>query len=130
MMPGVDPGEKVQEEDDEEKEYERMKYDNVFPRSSRWIDVPETDCRGGHEAEIDEVEPGMSLSLQQVESSVNDGKIEGNLDVVEEQEQDRPLGRSGFVENLGGKEQGCNIKNCFRQQVAGYSLDEDIRIPS
>ena len=115
MMPGVDPGEEVQEEDDEEKEYDRMKYDNVFPRSSRWIDVPETDCRGGHEAEIDEVEPGMSLSLQQVESSVNDRKIEGDLDVVEEQEQDRPLGRSGFVENLGGKEQGCNVKNCFRQ---------------
>ena len=130
MMPGVDPGEKVQEEHDEEKEYDRMKYDNVFPRSSRWIDVPETDCRGGHEAEIDKVEPGMNLSLQQVESSVNDGEIEGNLDVVEEQEQDRPLGRSGFVKNLGGKEQGCNIKNCFRQQVAGYNLDEDIRIPS
>src|SRR5579859_4906961 len=72
----------------------------------------------------------MSLSLQQVESTVNDGKIEGNLYVVEEQKQDRPLGRSGFVENLGGKEQGCNIKNCFRQQVGGYSLDEDIRIPS
>jgi len=44
MMPAVDPGEKVQEEDDEEKEYDRMKYDNVFPESSRRINVPETDC--------------------------------------------------------------------------------------
>jgi len=130
MMPAVHPGKEVQEEDDEEKEYDRMKYDNVFPWSRRWKDVPETDCRGGHEAEIDEVKPGMSLSLQQVESPVNDSKIEGNLDVVEEQEQYRPLGGSGFVENLGSKEQSCNIKNCFRQQVAGYSLDEDIRIPS
>src|SRR5579863_5812937 len=113
MMPGVDPGEKVQEEYDEEKEYDRMHYDHVFPPSGRWIDVSKTDCRGGHEAEINEIEPGMSFSLQQVESSVYDGKIEGNLDVVEKQEQDRPLGRSGFVENLGGKEQGCNIKNCL-----------------
>jgi hypothetical protein len=129
-MPGVDPGEKVKEEHDEEKEYDRVKDDHVLPRISRWIDVSETDCRGGHKAEIDEVEPGMSLSLQQVEPTVYDGKIEGNLDVVEEQEQDRPLGRSGFVENLGGKEQGGNIKNGFRQQVAGYRLDEDIRIPS
>lgn len=88
MMPGIDPGEKVQEEHDEEKEYDRMKDDHVFPSSGRRIDVSETDCRGSHEAEIDEVEPGMSLSLQQVEPSVYDGKIEGNLDVVEEQEQD------------------------------------------
>lgn len=92
MMLRVDPGEKVQKEHDEEQEYEGMNYDHVFPRCGCGIDVSETDCRGGHEAEIDEVEPGMSLSLQQVQSAVNNGKIEGNLDVVKEQEKDGPLG--------------------------------------
>jgi hypothetical protein len=130
MMPGVDPGEKVQEQYDEDQEYYRMKYDHVFPVSGRGIDISETDGRGGHEAEIDEIEPGMGLSLQQVQSAVNDGKIESDLDVVQEEEQDRSLGRTGFVENLGGKEKGRDIENRFRQKIAGYCLDEDIRIPS
>ena len=104
MMLRVGPGKKIKEQHDEEQEYDRMKYDYIFPRSGRRIDVAKADGRGGHEAKIDEIEPGMDLSLQQVQASVNDGKIERNLDIVEEQEQDRPLGRTGLVEYLGGKE--------------------------
>src|SRR5690242_4606308 len=99
-MPGIAPGEKVQEEYDEEQEYDRMKYDHVFPRIGRGIDVSETDRRGRHETEIDEIEPGVRVCLQQVQAAVNDSEIKGNLDVVEEEEQDRPPGRTGFVEDL------------------------------
>ena len=114
-MPGVNPGEKVQEQYDEEQEYYRMNYDHIFSQIGCWIDVSETDCGGCHKTEIDEIEPGMNLSLQQVQSSINNGKIEGDLDVIEEQEQDRPLGRTGFIKDLGGKEKGRDIENRFRQ---------------
>lgn len=129
-MMSVDPGKKVQEEHDEEQEYDRVKYDHVFSRNGCRINVSETDCRGSHETKIDEIEPGMCSSLQQAEPSVNDRKIEGNFDVVEEQKQDRPLGRTGFVEDLGGKEKRRDIENRFRQQIAGNCINQDIRIPS
>jgi len=129
-MSGVPPREKVQEQHDEEQEYYRMKDDHIFPWIGRWIDISEADCRGGHETEVDKVEPGMSISPQQVQSSVNDGKIKANFDVIEKQQQYRPPGRSGFVKDLGRKEKGRDIKDRFRQQIAGDRLDDDIRIPS
>ena len=130
MMSGIAPGEKVQEQHDEEQEYDGMKDDDELPMIGRRIDVSEADRRGGHEAEIDEIEPGMRRSPQEAQPAVNDGKIEGDLDIVQEQEQDRPLGRTGFVKYLGGKEKGCDIEDRFRQQVAGDCLDENICIPS
>jgi len=66
MVPRVGPGEKIEEQHDEEQEYDRMKYDRIFPRSGCGIDVSEADGRGSHETEIDEIEPGMGSSLQQV----------------------------------------------------------------
>ena len=43
MMPGVAPGEKVQEQHDEEQEYDGMKNDDELPVIGRRIDVSETD---------------------------------------------------------------------------------------
>jgi hypothetical protein len=109
--------EEVDEQNDKNEEDKRLGTDYELTSNCNRMDVPVPKRSRGYETVIHVVDSRIRFLIEQMESGINDRKIQCDLNVVKQEEKNGPVGGTGMGKHVGNKDECGNVKQGLQQKV-------------
>lgn len=113
------PAEKIYEKAHENEKDKGLAAHQNLARIGNRMDIAVAQRGRGHKAVVEVVDSGPGLGIEQVQAGINQPEVECNLNVIEQQQQDGPVGRPGMGKHICHKNQGSYVQEGLEKKIDG-----------